>query len=63
MNFRNSSYTGRAPRTLTGAFGPYTDNRIATDDGFQWTPIRIAMVLVYILALVVLACVLPGGPA
>lgn len=51
----------RYPRTLQEAFGPYTDNQIATDTGFKWTPIRVAFAVVYALALVTLCCVLPGG--
>lgn len=28
MNYRSSSWTGRAHRSLASAFGPYTDNKL-----------------------------------
>lgn len=54
--------TRKYPRTLQEAFGPYTSNRIDEPDRFVWTPIRIALALTYLAAIVALICVLPGGP-
>jgi hypothetical protein len=46
------------PRTMQEAFGPYCSREIATDDGFTWTPVRVALTITYLAALVVLYCVL-----
>ena len=54
--------TRKYPRTLQEAFGPYTSNRIDEPDRFVWSPIRIALALVYLASIVTLICVLPGGP-
>lgn len=54
--------TRKYPRTMQEAFGPYTDNQIHERNEFRWTPIRIALALVYLASLVTLICVLPGGP-
>ena len=55
--------TRKYPRTLQQAFGPYTSNRIDTQDRFEWSPVRIALCVVYLAAIVTLICVIPGGPA
>lgn len=49
------------PRTLQQAFGPHTSREIADTEAFRWTPIRIALALVYAAALIALYCVIPGG--
>lgn len=49
----------RYPRTLQEAFGPHTSDAIATDDGFRWTPVRIALAIAYAAAIITLICVLP----
>jgi len=54
--------TRKYPRTLQEAFGPYTSSKIEERRDFRWTPIRIALALTYLAALVTLICVLPGGP-
>ena len=53
--------TRKYPRTMQEAFGPYTSNRIEERNEFRWTPIRVALALVYLAAFVTLICVLPGG--
>jgi len=53
--------TRKYPRTMQEAFGPYTSNRIEERNEFRWTPIRIALALTYMAAIVTLICVLPGG--
>ena len=53
--------TRKYPRTMQEAFGPYTSNRIEEHNEFRWTPIRIALALTYMAAIVTLICVLPGG--
>jgi len=51
MNQWNSSYTGRAPRTLNSAFGPYTSRDFVED----MPPTKKAFVALYIAAIVILA--------
>ena len=55
--------TRKYPRTLQQAFGPYTSNRIDTQDRFEWSLVRIALCAVYLAAIVTLICVIPGGAA
>jgi len=50
--------TRKYPRTLQEAFGPYTSRDITELDTFRWTPIRIALCVVYAAALVTLGVVL-----
>jgi hypothetical protein len=52
----------RYPRTLQEAFGPHTSRDIQERSEFRWTPVRIALALTYLAALVTLIVVLPGGP-
>lgn len=57
--------TRRYPRTLNQAFGPYTSNQVEEPrdpNGFRWTPVRIALALTYLAAIVTLIFVIPGGP-
>lgn len=51
--------TRKYPRTMQEAFGPYTDNQIHERNEFRWTPIRVALSLTYLAALVAVVCVLP----
>lgn len=54
--------TRRYPRTLNEAFGPYCGNVVhPMREAKFWTPIRIALVVVYAAALVTLVCLLWGG--
>jgi hypothetical protein len=53
--------TRHYPRTLQEAFGPHTNSTITVDDGFRWTPVRKALFIAYVAALVALFFVLPGG--
>lgn len=48
--------TRKHPRTLQEAFGPYTSRDFA-EPKFRWTPIRIALAVVYASALIVLVVV------
>lgn len=51
----------RYPRTLQEAFGPHTSRDIHERNAFRWTPIRVALAVVYVAALVVLILVVPGA--
>ena len=46
---KNSNYTGRTPRTLNSAFGPYTDEYIYDDDPAQpwmfWLAVGVTVLL------------------
>ena len=54
--------TRRHFRTMQAAFGPYTDNVLhPMREASFWTPIRVALAVVYAAALVTLVCLLWGG--
>ena len=54
--------TRRYPRDMKTAFGPYTDNVLyPMREASFWTPIRVALAVVYAAALVTLVCLLWGG--
>lgn len=36
MNYRSSSWTGRAPNSMQAAFGPYTSNHIEEPAERHW---------------------------
>ena len=51
--------TRRHFRTMQAAFGPYTDNVLyPMHEPSFWTPIRVALTVVYAVALVVVAAVI-----
>ena len=54
--------TRRYPRTLVQAFGPYASGPVypMREPSF-WSPIRVALAVVYAAALVTLVCLLWGG--
>ena len=54
--------TRRHYRTMQAAFGPYTDNVLypMREPSF-WSPIRVALAVVYAASLVTLVCLLWGG--
>lgn len=45
MTYRNSNYTGRAPRDLQSAFGPYTSGKIEEDGStpFGWQEVVVVI--------------------
>ena len=54
--------TRRYPRTMNEAFGPYCGNVVyPMREASFWSPIRVALVVVYAAALVTLFCLLWGG--
>ena len=54
--------TRRYPRTMNEAFGPYCGNVVypMREPSF-WSPIRVALAVVYAASLVTLVCLLWGG--
>ncbi len=54
MNYRNSSYTGRAARTLYGAFGPHTSTKIYEPR----EPLTRAQIAVYAMSAIGAVCVI-----
>lgn len=57
-NFRSSAYTGRAPRDMQSAFGPYTSREI-TDPLTRYPRRRVvrADVALYVVAVLALVAV------
>ena len=58
MNPRSSSYTGRAPRSLNEAFGPYTSSQHFTElnpPRTDWSGIFIAAVVLVVVAVVLVS--------
>lgn len=50
--------TRKFPRTLREAFGPNTSIEITEPDSFGWTPLKVALCVVYAAAIVTLFFVL-----
>jgi len=50
---KHSNYTGRTPRTLNSAFGPYTSDRIDEDPAETWMFWLAVSVTVLLVTLIV----------